>query len=196
VVGTVEISQQGQPGGQTMTTWTLRIGCALLALGAVANADVTNKPGATKTKKEATAQKHEMTKPEAFSINAADIKFGQAPPDLPKGGQLAVLFGDPTKPGPFTMRFKMPDGYKIPPHWHTQDEQLTILAGTLQLYMGDTMTGEPHSLGVGAYHFLPGKSHHAALAKGEAIVQIHGVGPFDIHYLNPADNPNPKTARR
>ncbi|HSD89406.1 MAG TPA: cupin domain-containing protein [Kofleriaceae bacterium] len=179
-----------------MTTWTMRIGCALLALGAVANADVTKKTDATKTKKEATTHKHEMNKPDTVFINASDIKFGAAPPDLPKGGELAVLFGDPMKPGQFTVRFKMPDGYKIPPHWHTQDENLTILSGTLLLYMGDTMTGEPHSLNVGGYHFLPGKAHHAAQAKGEVIVQIHGPGPFDIHYLNPADNPNPKTARR
>ncbi len=62
--------------------------------------------------------------------------------------------------------------------------------------MGDTMTAEPHELSAGAYHFLPGKMHHAAEAKGETIVQITGMGPFDIHYLNPADNPNPKTATR
>jgi len=47
-----------------------------------------------------------------------------------------------------------------------------------------------HSLEAGGFHFLPGKMHHAAEFKGETIVQIDGMGPFDIHYLNPADNPN------
>jgi hypothetical protein len=93
------------------------------------------------------------------------------------------------KSGPFTMRLKMPEGYIIPPHWHTQDEQLTILSGTLIMHMGETMDAPAHQLGVGGFHFLPAKMHHAAQAKGETVVQIHGNGPFDIHYLNPADDP-------
>jgi len=133
-------------------------------------------------------------KQESVTVNAADLKWGDAPPDLPKGAQLAVLSGDPTKKGPFTLRLKMPAGYKIPPHWHTQDENLTILAGTLVLHMGDTMDAPAHDLAEGAFHFLPGKAHHAAEAKGETVVQLHGTGPFDIHYLNPADNPNPGKA--
>jgi quercetin dioxygenase-like cupin family protein len=127
--------------------------------------------------------------PEAIFINAAELKWGEAPPDLPKGAQIAVLLGDPAKKGPYTMRFKMPDGYKIPPHWHTLDEQLTVLSGTFLLHMGDKMDSPAHELKLGAYHFLPGKMHHAAEAKGETVLQIHGMGPFDIHYLNPADNP-------
>ena len=60
--------------------------------------------------------------------------------------------------------------------------------------MGDTMDAPAHDLAAGAYHFLPGKMHHAAEAKGETVVQIHGMGPFDIHYLNPADNPKKSAA--
>jgi len=123
-------------------------------------------------------------------VNAAEIKWGDAPPTLPKGAQLAVLNGDPSKKAPFTVRIKMPSGYKIPPHWHTQDEQLTILSGTFLLHMGDTMDAAPHELTAGGYHFLPGKAHHAAETKGETILQLHGSGPFDIHYLNPADDPS------
>src|SRR6185369_6979422 len=96
------------------------------------------------------------------------------------------------KSGPFTVRLKMPSGYKIPPHWHTQDEQLTILTGTFVLHMGDAMDAASHDLGPGAYHFLPGKMHHAAETKGEVTLQLHGMGPFDIHYLNPADDPSRK----
>ena len=166
-----------------MRTWTMRIACALLALATSAQAD--------------DAAKHKVAgKPEAATFNANEIKWGEVPPDLPKGGQLAVLHGDPSKAGQFTMRLKMPDGYKIAPHWHTQDEQLTVVSGTLVLHMGDSMKSDAHNLEAGAYHFLPGKMHHAAEAKGETVVQIHGAGPFDIHYLNPADNPNPKTTRK
>lgn len=133
-------------------------------------------------------------KPEPVFVTAEEIKWGEVPPDLPAGAQIAVLYGDPSKKGAFTVRFKMPDGYKIAPHWHTQDEQLSILSGTLALHMGDTMDAPAHDLSAGAYHFLPGKMHHAAEAKGETILQLHGMGPFDIHYLNPADNPRKAAA--
>jgi len=129
-------------------------------------------------------------------VTAKDIKWVDAPPDLPKGAQIAVLHGDPSKAAEFTVRFKFPDGYKIAPHWHSKDENLSVLSGTLILHMGDTMTAEAHNLDAGAYHFLPGKMHHAAETKGETVLQLHGTGPFDIHYLNPADNPNPKAAKK
>jgi hypothetical protein len=135
-------------------------------------------------------------KAEATSLNPGDVKWGEAPPDLPKGAQLAVLHGDPSKKGPYTIRFKAPDGYAIPPHWHTMDEQLTIVSGTFVLHMGDTMDSPAVDLEPGGYHFLPGKAHHAAETRGETVVQVHGMGPFDIHYLNPADNPNPKKTAR
>ena len=89
------------------------------------------------------------TKPEAMSINAAEIKWGPAPPDLPKGAEIAVLHGDPSKKAPFTLRLKVPAGFKIPPHWHSNDEYLTILAGTLILHMGDTMDAPATTLAVG-----------------------------------------------
>jgi hypothetical protein len=129
-------------------------------------------------------------KAEAITVLPNEIKWGDAPPDLPKGAQIAVLHGDPSKKDVFSARLKMPNGYKIPPHWHTKDEQLTILSGTFVLHMGDTMDAPAHELTAGAYHFLPGKMHHAAEVKGEVVLQIDGTGPFDIHYLNPSDNPN------
>lgn len=161
-----------------MSTWTTTIACALIAFAPAAYAD------------KATA------KTEAVTITPKDVKWGDPPPDLPKGAQFGVLHGDPTKAGTFTVRLKLPDGYKIPAHWHGKDEELTILSGALQMYMGDTMTGEPHILDAGSYHFLPAKSRHVAQAKGETIVQLSGAGPFDIHYINAADNPNPKSAKR
>jgi hypothetical protein len=144
----------------------------------------------------ARADEQMKMKPTAVSVNAKELKWGDAPPDLPKGMQISVMYGDPFKAGPYAMRLKMPDGYKIPPHWHTQDEQLTILQGSFVLHMGDTMKAEAHTLDAGGYHFLPGKMHHAAEVKGDTVVQMQGTGPFDIHYLNPADNPNPKAASK
>jgi hypothetical protein len=94
------------------------------------------------------------------------------------------------------VRLRLPEGYKIPPHWHSKDEQLTILSGTFVLHMGDTMTAPAHELGPGAYHFLPGKMHHAASTKGETVVEVHGTGPFDLHYLDPADDPSKAASKK
>jgi hypothetical protein len=143
----------------------------------------------------AQTEKKSPPKGTPVSLNAQDLKWGDAPADLPKGAMMVVLYGDPTKKGTYALRLKMPDGYRIPPHWHTQDEQLTILSGTFVLHMGDTMDAPAQQLTTGGFHFLPGKMHHAAEAKGETIVQLNGMGPFDIHYLNPADNPK-KTAEK
>jgi quercetin dioxygenase-like cupin family protein len=134
-------------------------------------------------------------KPGAMSVNPAEIKWGDAPPDLPKGAEMAVLHGDPGKKAVYTLRLKLPAGYKIPPHWHTKDEQLTIVSGTFVLHMGDTMDAPATTLTAGGFHFLPGKMHHGAEATGETVVQVDGMGPFDIHYLNPADNPNPPSSK-
>ena len=128
-------------------------------------------------------------------VNNAQIKWQAAPPVLPKGAEMAVLSGDPSKKGPFSLRLKLPNGYKIPGHWHTQDEHLTILSGVFVLHMGDNLDAPAHELQTGAYHFLPGKMHHAAETKAETILQLHGTGPFDIHYLDPADNPNKSASK-
>src|SRR6187402_2394727 len=79
----------------------------------------------------AMAPMHKMMTP-------AQIVWGPAPPGLPAGSQAAVLSGDPGKPGPFTIRAKLPAGYKMPPHWHATDEHLTVMSGTLAMGMGDT----------------------------------------------------------
>ena len=163
-----------------MRTFSPLIVCALFAAAPAIAADATKK---------ADAAKHDAT-----AINAAEIKWGEAPPDVPKGASLAVLHGDPSKKAPFTIRLKLPAGYKIPPHWHSNDEQLTIVSGAFVLHMGDTMDAPANTLTAGGYHFLPGKMHHAAETKGETIVQVNGMGPFDIHYLNPTDNPNKSAA--
>jgi quercetin dioxygenase-like cupin family protein len=153
--------------------------CGLVMLG-----------GAAAFAQDAAKKSAAPAKPDAIFVNSAELKWMDAPPDFPKGAQIAVLFGNPGGDAPFALRFKMPNGYKIKPHWHTQDEQLTVLSGTFMLYMGDTMKSAPHTLEAGAFHYLPGKMHHAAEAKGETVLEVHGTGPLDIHYLNAADNPN------
>jgi hypothetical protein len=125
------------------------------------------------------------------SLNKDDMKWGDAPPVLPKGAKLAVLRGDPGKPGPFTLRLNAPANYKIAPHWHSQAEDLTIISGALYLGMGDKMDAKAaHALKAGGFHYLPAKMHHYAFSKSPTVIQISGEGPFDINYLNPNDDPS------
>ena len=130
----------------------------------------------------------------AMTMSPKDLKWGDAPPSLPKGAKLAVLSGDPGKAGPFVARLQVPASYKIPPHWHSTDEDLTVISGTFYFAEGDKMDKKAgHGMTAGSFHHLPAKTRHYAWSKGPAIVQINASGPFDIVYVDPKDDPS-KTA--
>ncbi|MEO8075440.1 MAG: cupin domain-containing protein [Acidobacteriota bacterium] len=128
-------------------------------------------------------------------LTPGDMKWGPAPPVLPPGAQIAVLDGDPSKPGAFTLRLKLPDGYKIPAHWHPTDEHVTVIQGTFRAGMGDKYDDAAlHDFPVGSFLKMPKTMRHFAVAKGEVIVQINGPGPFVVNYVNPADDPSKKAS--
>ena len=121
------------------------------------------------------------------------IKWGPAPPSQPSGAQVAVLAGDPRKEGMYTMRVKLPDGYKVPPHWHPVDENVTVIEGTFNMGRGEKFDrAATQELPAGSYVRMPKKMRHFAWAKGETILQLHGMGPFEINYVNEADDPRKK----
>jgi hypothetical protein len=122
------------------------------------------------------------------------VKYGPAPPFLPPGAQLAVLEGDPmASSGDFTIRLKMPDGYKIAPHNHPHRENVTVLSGTLKVGMGDQFDpGKMMSFAAGSFAYLDPTMHHYAAASGETVIQIHGASPAQVNYINPADDPSGK----
>jgi len=103
-----------------------------------------------------------------------------------------VLEGDPTaSTGDFTIPLKMPDGFRIAPHWHPQRENVTIISGTFKVGMGDTF--DPNAMTAfpaGSFAFLDPNMHHFALASGETIVQVHGQSPLQFNYVNPNDDPS------
>ena len=122
------------------------------------------------------------------------IQFGPAPASLPPGAQLAVLEGDPTaSSGDFTVRLKMPDGYKIAPHWHPNRENATVISGTFKVGMGDSFdASKMMTFGTGSFAYLDPSMHHYAMASGETVVQVHGMSPLQINYVNPSDDPSKK----
>jgi len=126
----------------------------------------------------------------------ADVQWKDGPPSLPKGVRMAILEGDPTQPGPFTIRFRFPDGFKVGPHWHTQTEHATVISGVLHLGMGDHFDrGATRALPAGTFGFWPAGTRHFAWMEGETILQLHGQGPWTVTYVDPADDPRKATPR-
>jgi hypothetical protein len=126
--------------------------------------------------------------------NLDQTKWGPAPPFLPPGAQGAILYGDPSKAGvPYAILSKLPDGYKIPPHWHPSDEHVTVLKGVFMMGLGEKFT-EAGAFGLreGGFAKMPKEVRHYAWTKGETIVQVQGIGPLVFNYVNPADDPRNK----
>lgn len=165
-----------------MTTAAL-VAVALLVGGAAASAQTpAGRKGAA-----APPAKHTM-------IAAADMKWGPGPPALPPGAQATVLDGDPSKAGLFIIRLKFPDGYAIPAHSHPTAEHVVVVSGTLMAGFGDKMDeAEMHAITAGGYAKMPAGTNHFVKAKGETIVQVTAVGPFEVKYANPNDDPRKKT---
>jgi quercetin dioxygenase-like cupin family protein len=139
------------------------------------------------------AQKKEgsaATSEQHVVLNPDDLKCGDVPPGLPPGAKMAVLAGDPTKKGLFTVRMQAPAGYKVPPHTHPTAENITVISGTFDIGMGDKFddaAGKP--LEAGSFVLLHAGMKHYAWSTADAIIQIHGKSPFEIKYVNPADDP-------
>ena len=118
------------------------------------------------------------------------VKWGPAPPSLPPGAQAAALLGSPAKEGPFVLRLKFPAGFTIPPHRHSKDEFVTVISGGFAVASGEKLDrASLKPLPPASFVHLPAGMPHYAWAEVETIVQINGVGPFDVMYLDPADDP-------
>jgi quercetin dioxygenase-like cupin family protein len=112
-------------------------------------------------------------------------------PAVLPGAKLAVVQGDPSKDGPFVYRIKMPAAYKIPPHTHKASENVTVLAGSFFIGVGEKLDPRAgHELPVGGFVSIPPNHPHFAWAGSqETVVQVHGVGPTDLTFVDPADDP-------
>ena len=159
-----------------MRTTPLAYFAASLALAACSKASGT------------TVQETTPTAPSASRSNQQGITWGPAPAFLPPGAQIAVLEGDPTATGTFTIRLKLPNGYKIPPHTHPTVENVTVLSGTFRAGMGTTFDeAKLSNLGRDSFISIPAEHAHYAMARGETVVQVHGLSPFVLTYVTPAN---------
>ena len=123
-------------------------------------------------------------------VAAGELLWGPAPPNLPANAQLAVVAGDLGSTGPYAVRLKMPSGYRIMPHWRPTLENVTVLSGVFHVGSGSTFDESGgRALPVGGFSYVGPERHHFAWAEGETEIQIHGLGPFEMTYVNPNDDP-------
>jgi hypothetical protein len=132
---------------------------------------------------------HKMLTPET-------MKWGDAPPGLPKGAKIAVLDGNPSGTGPFTVRLKFPKGYTLAPHWHPADETVTVISGAFKMGFGNKFDQKNlRTIPTDGFGVTPQKVSHYATVDEETIVQLTSMAPFQINYINPGDDPrNQKVA--
>lgn len=125
------------------------------------------------------------------------VKWGPAPAVFPAGAKMAVMQGDPSKAQLFTVRLDMPKGYTIAPHFHPTDEHITVISGKFEVGMGDKVDPKKvMTLNAGGFASAPAHSHHYAIAKTHTVVQVHAMGPFQLTYVNSADDPSRKAAAK
>lgn len=121
-----------------------------------------------------------------------DLKWVDVP-SLPPGAKAAVIEGPMNEAGPFMVRIKFPANYKVPAHWHNGIEHVTVLSGTLNFGIGDKLDPKKtKALSAGHVSIMQPKTNHFVWTKVETVAQVHGMGPWEVNYVNPADDPRKK----
>ena len=112
-------------------------------------------------------------------------------PSFPPAARLAVMVGDPSKPGPYVVRVKLPAGTRMAPHRHTEDRIYTVISGVFYIGLGDEFDeAKLQAFPPGTMVVLPGGQSHFHWAKsGEYVTQVTAVGPLGLAYVDPADDP-------
>ena len=129
-------------------------------------------------------------------LTPKELKWGPPPPVFQQNAKFTVLAGDPSQPGLYAVRLKLPAGYKIMPHFHPTDEHITVMSGKFMVGMGDSIdTTQATVLMTGGQITAHANQHHYAVARGLTLVQVEAMGPFKLTYVDPKNDPRnaPKT---
>jgi len=139
----------------------------------------------------------QQTAPSVMARTPAEMKW-EARGALARNGIEEVnLVGDPSKPGPYTLRLKFPPGYKLPPHTHPDAREVTILSGTLYTaYWDGTKTTALKELPMGSFYTEPSNIIHVVEAREPTMIQVSGIGPSGRRFVNPDDDIKPADARQ
>ncbi len=130
---------------------------------------------------------------EHIMVNSKNLTWKPGPASLPAGIQMAVLEGDLSKAGPFTARIMLPANYHIAPHFHPAIEHVTVLEGSFYMGTGKEFNESAATeLKTGDFAVMPKGFAHYAFSRDKATIQLHGIGPWGITYINEADDPRKK----
>jgi hypothetical protein len=122
--------------------------------------------------------------------SAKSVQWTAAPASLPISAKISLIAGDPAQPGPFTLRLEFPANTIIAPHTHSKLESVTILSGAIYHETGEKLDKSKGALlTAGGFISLPAEMAHSLWTVKTTIIQVTGTGPFDLHYINPADDP-------
>lgn len=133
------------------------------------------------------AQPHEG---EHILLASEGMVWVNGPPSLPEGAEFAVIEGDPSEEGPFTMRLKMPEDYRISPHSHPAVEHVTVISGSFYMGLGDEFDETvAEKMVVGGFAVMDVGTQHFAYTDEESVIQLHGIGPWEITYVNSSEDP-------
>ena len=123
-------------------------------------------------------------------VAPAEIQWGTGPAILPAGIQGAILHGDPTKDGLFSMRFKLPKGYRVAPHTLSKAGLFTVISGNFRIGMGEKADpSKARAMPVGSFIALAPDTPHFVSVDEETVVQLNNIGPWVITYIDPKDDP-------
>jgi quercetin dioxygenase-like cupin family protein len=151
---------------------------------------MSQKATAVKRTQQGEARPHQPGQAEFKSILPEDIDWKPFPA-FPPSVRLAVLVGNPSERGPYTIRVRAPHGVKLPPHRHPEDRVYTVISGVFYIGLGDKFDASKlEAYPPGAVVILPSNTSHFHWAKSsEYVTQITGIGPLGLDYVDPKDDP-------
>jgi quercetin dioxygenase-like cupin family protein len=161
----------------------LLVGAAVAALAAM--------PATAQVAKQGTMAKADHSA--KASVKTSKLTWTKGPDFLPAGAMMAVVSGDPGKPGPFTVELSFPNGYAIAPHTHPTAEHVTVKSGELWYGMGDDVRkADMKAMKPGNSGDIPANMSHYVRASGKTRIVVSSTGPFVTKYVHAKDDPRTK----
>jgi quercetin dioxygenase-like cupin family protein len=151
---------------------------------------MSQKTSAVKSAPQSDTPPHQIGQDAFKSILSEDIDWKPFPA-FPPSVRLAVVVGQPSEPGPYTIRVKVPHGAKLMPHIHPEDRVYTVISGVFYIGLGNEFDDDKlQAFPPGAVIVLPGNTSHFHWAKSsEYVTQVNAMGPLGLEYLSAKDDP-------
>ena len=151
---------------------------------------MSQKAGATNPAQQSRISAHQPGQEVFRAILSEDIEWKPFPA-FPPSVRLAVVVGQPSEPGPYTIRAKAPHDAKLMPHKHPEDRVYTVISGGFYIGLGDEFDASKlEAYPPGAVVILTGNTPHFPWAKsGEYVTQVTAMGPLGLEYASAKDDP-------